>query len=109
MSPLAPRGRTPRDELADATAHGEVYLRRLRRAQLQLALLSLVAFGGFIGGLPLALYLAPGLQGTDVLGVPLPVVLLVVPPFPLFLALGALYERRAGALDRAFRDLVRED
>lgn len=110
MSPRPPRGgRTPRDELADATAHGDVYLRRLRRAQLQLSLLALVAFGGIVGGLPLALYLSPGLQDVELVGVPLPVLLVVVPLSPLFVALGVLYERRAGALDRAFRDLVRDD
>ena len=54
-----PGARTPRDELADATAHGQVYLRRLRRAQLALSLLALVAFGALFGVLPLALYLLP--------------------------------------------------
>ena len=34
--------RSPRQELADATAHGDVYLRRLRHAQLHLSLLALV-------------------------------------------------------------------
>jgi hypothetical protein len=78
--------RSPRDELADATPHGRLYLRRLIRRQLGLSLLALVAFGGFLGSLPLALYLLPGLQDVDVLGVPLPVLLIVLPPFPLFVA-----------------------
>ena len=45
----APRG--PRVELDERTAHGGVYARRLRRAQLGLALLSLTAFGGLVGSL----------------------------------------------------------
>jgi hypothetical protein len=98
--------RSPRDELADATPHGRLYLRRLIRRQLGLSLLALVAFGGFLGSLPLALYLLPGLQDVDVLGVPLPVLLIVLPPFPMFVAFGWLYARRAAALEDEFRDLV---
>jgi hypothetical protein len=98
--------RTPRDELAEATAHGRLYLRRLIRSQLGLSLLALVAFGGFLGSLPLAIYLLPGLMDGDVLGVPLPVLAIVIPPFPIFVAFGWLYARRAQALEQAFRELV---
>jgi hypothetical protein len=38
--------------------------------------------------------------------VPLPVLLIVLPPFPLFVAFGWLYARRAAALEDEFRDLV---
>jgi uncharacterized membrane protein len=100
------RLRSPRVELAEATEHGEVYLRRLRRAQLQLALLALVAFGALFGVLPLALDVLPALRHTRVLEVPLAIWLMVVPMFPLFIAIGWLYARRADALDRAFADLV---
>ena len=96
----------PSEDLSEATAHAAVYLRRLRREQLRLALLSLVAFGGAIGALPLILYLLPGLHGAELLGVPLPIWLVVVPPFPLFFFIGLLEQRRADALDEAFRDLV---
>ena len=110
MSPPPPpaggRRRTPRDELAEATAHGGLYLRRLVRAQLALSLLALVAFAGILGSLPLLLFLAPGLRTISVIGVPLPVFLVAVPLFPLFGALGWLYQQRADALDDAFRDLV---
>jgi hypothetical protein len=92
--------------LTEGTAHGDVYLRRLRREQLRLALLSLVAFGGAIGALPLILYLLPGLQDVRLLGVPLPIWLVVVPPFPLFFFIGWLEQRRADGLDAAFRELV---
>lgn len=107
MSPSpAGRRRTPRDELADATAHGGLYLRRLVRAQLALSLLALVAFAGILGSLPLLLFLAPALRHVSVLGLPLPVFLVAVPLFPLFVGLGLIYQRRADALDEAFRDLV---
>jgi hypothetical protein len=107
VSPSTPgRRRTPRDELAEATAHGGLYLRRLVRAQLTLSLLALVAFAGILGSLPLLLFLAPALRHVTVLGLPLPVLLVGVPLFPLFVGLGLIYQRRADALDEAFRDLV---
>jgi hypothetical protein len=98
--------RTPRDELAEATEHGGLYLRRLLRAQLGLSVLALLAFGGLVGGLPLALYLLPGLQHATLLGIPLPILAVAWPPFPLFVAIGLLYTRRAEALEDAFRELV---
>jgi len=108
MSP-APRRRLPREELAEQTALGDVYVRRLRRAQLNLSLLALVAFGGLVGALPLVIYLVPGLQDIDVLGVPLSILLIAVPPFPLFVGMAFLYQRRADALDAAFRELAEEE
>jgi hypothetical protein len=98
--------RTPRDELAEATAHGGLYLRRLIRGQLGLSLVALVAFGGIVGALPLALLLLPGLQDVYVLGVPLAIAIVAWPPFPLFIAIAVLYARRAEALEESFRDLV---
>jgi putative solute:sodium symporter small subunit len=99
--------RTPRDELAEATAHGELYLRRLRQRQLALSMMALVAFGALVGVLPLAIDVLPELRRVDVLGIPLAIWLLVVPLPPIFLILGALYARRADALDDSFRELVR--
>jgi hypothetical protein len=98
--------RTPRDELAEATEHGGLYLRRLLRAQLGLSVLALLAFGGLVGGLPLALYLLPGLQHVTLLGIPLPILAVLWPPFPLFVAIALVYTRRAEALEDAFRELV---
>lgn len=98
--------RTPRDELAEATAHGGLYLRRLIREQLNLSAVALVAFGGIIGALPLALLLLPGFQDVFVLGVPLSIVIVAWPPFPLFITIGVVYARRATALEQSFRDLV---
>lgn len=98
--------RSPREELADATAHGHVYLRGLRRAQLTLSLLALVAFGAIFGVLPIALYLVPAFERVYVLGVPLGLWIVVVPMLPVFVAIGTIYARRADAADDAFRDLV---
>ncbi|HEY3764936.1 MAG TPA: hypothetical protein VGL44_07230 [Gaiellales bacterium] len=105
MSQSRPRSRTPGDELADATAHGGVYLRRLVRAQLALSLVALVAFGGLLGSLPLLL-LAGRLQRLTLGGIPVADLLVAVPPFPLFVVIGWIYRRRADAIDDAFRELV---
>ena len=100
------RPRTPREELAEATPHGDVYLERLIRSQLRLSLLALGAFGGLIGSLPLLFLLWPALQDVDLLGVPVPVLILAAPLFPLIVMIGLLYQRRADALDETFRDVV---
>jgi hypothetical protein len=97
---------TLRDELADATPHGGLYLRRLVRSQLALSLLALAAFGGLIGGLPLAVYLLDGLQRATLFGIPLSLLIILWPPFPLMVAIGWLYTQRAEALEEEFRELV---
>lgn len=99
--------RTPRDELADTTAHGALYLQRLRQRQLTLSVLALVAFGALIGVLPLAIDILPQLRRIHLLSVPLAVWLVIVPAAPIFLALAILYRRRADTLDEDFRELVR--
>jgi hypothetical protein len=76
------------------------------RAQLRLSLLGLGAFGGLVGSLPLLFLLWPELREVQPFGVPLSVVILVVPLFPLIVVIGLLYQRRADALDESFRDVV---
>jgi hypothetical protein len=105
-APAGLRHRTPREELAERTPHGDVYLGRLMRAQLRLSLLGLGAFGGLVGSLPLLFLLWPELREVQPFGVPLSVVILVVPLFPLIVVIGLLYQRRADALDESFRDVV---
>ena len=95
-------------ELAEGTPLATVYVRRLRRKQLALSLMALVAFAGLVGALPLLLYLVPALRDVDVLGVPLAVALVLAPPFVAFVALGALYQRRADGLDDAFREMLED-
>lgn len=107
MSPQRSRTRpTPREEMADATAHGYVYLRRLRRAQLGLSLASLTAFAAIFGVLPLVLFLLPHLDRFRLLTIPLPLWIIVIPMLPVFVVIGWIYNRRANEIDAAFRDLV---
>ncbi len=98
--------RPPREELAEATAHGHVYLRGLQRTQLTLSLLALVAFGAVFGVLPIALYLLPAFVRVRLLGVPLGLWIVVVPMLPGFFVIGWIYARRADAIDDSFRELV---
>ena len=100
---------TAREEVRQATAHGELYLRQLRRAQLGVSLLALVVFAGLLGALPLVILLVERLHDIEVLGVPAAVGLVVVPPYVLLIALDWLYERRANGLDCAFRELLDDD
>lgn len=98
--------RSPREELAEATAHGHVYLRGLQRAQLTLSLLALIAFGAVFGVLPIALYLLPAFDRVRLLDVPLGLWIVVVPMLPVFVVIGWIYARRADAVDESFRELV---
>lgn len=100
---------TPREEVRQDTAHGGLYLRRLRRAQLSVSLLALVVFAGLLGALPLVILLVERLRDIEVAGVPVAVGLIIVPPYVLLVALGWLYERRANGLDAAFRELLEDD
>jgi hypothetical protein len=103
------RRRTTRDELAEETAHGDLYVTRLRRAQFELSVVGLLAFSGLVGSLPLLFTLAPGLGRTHLLGIPVAALLVAIPSFPLFVAIGVVYQRRAEALDAAFRTLIRDE
>lgn len=98
--------RSPREELAEATAHGHVYLHGLQHAQLTLSLLALVAFGAIFGVLPIALYLVPAFERVYLFGVPLGLWIVLVPMLPGFCVIGWIYARRADAVDDSFRELV---
>jgi hypothetical protein len=98
-----------RRELAEGSGLGRLYLERLRRRQLALSLLALVAFLGLVGALPLVLLLLGDAGERQVLGIPLDLLLVVVPPFAAFVALGWVYEKRATGLDDAFRELVDDE
>ena len=100
---------TAREEVREATAHGGLYLHRLRRAQLGVSLLALVVFAGLVGALPLVILLVERLRVIELLGLPMAIGLVIVPPYVLLVALGWLYARRANGLDAAFRELLDDD
>ena len=83
-------------------------MRSLLREQLRLALGVLAVLGLTIGLLPLAFHLAPGLADVRLLGMPLGWLLLGVVVYPVLVALGWVYVRRAERNERDFAEIVSE-
>lgn len=93
-------------EIDEQTGLGEVYMRSLILAQFRLALFVCTALGCVVGGLPLLFLLAPGLRALEVLGLPLPWLLLAGLIYPGFVLGGRWYVRQAERNERVFADLV---
>jgi hypothetical protein len=93
-------------EIDEQTGIGEVYMSSLLRSQLRLAGLVLTVLAVLVAGLPLLFVALPGLARLDVLGMPLPWVLLAFAVYPLLIALGWVYVRSAERNENDFADLV---
>ena len=93
-------------EIDAQTQLGEIYMTSLLRAQLRLAGLVVVALAVFVGGLPIAFRVLPGLVSQRVLGMPLSWVLLAFAVYPFLFVLGWLYVRAAERNERDFTDVV---
>ena len=78
----------------------------LMRAQLRLASLVIVGVGALVAGLPLCFWLFPGLARIQVLGMPLPWVLLGFAVYPFLLGVGWWYVRAAERNESDFADVV---
>jgi hypothetical protein len=85
-----------------------VYLDSLLAAQLRLAgrVLLLLALG--VGTLPLVFYVAPGLAGVGLFGIPLPWLLLGIGVYPVLVVLGWRFVVRAERNERDLVDLTRD-
>lgn len=110
ISPRASAGRPRRvkvvSEIDARTRIGEIYMASLMRAQLRLASLVIVGVGALVAGLPLCFWLFPGLARIQVLGMPLPWVLLGFAVYPFLLGVGWLYVRAAERNESDFADVV---
>jgi hypothetical protein len=93
-------------EIDAQTGVGEVFVRSLVATQRRLALLVLVAVAVLVGGLPALFAVAPGLGVVQVLGIPLPWLLLGGLVYPTLAAFGWFYVRQAERVEREFSDLV---
>ncbi|MFD1055511.1 hypothetical protein [Terrabacter terrigena] len=93
-------------EIDEQTRLGEVYITSLMRSQLRLALEVLLVLGATLGLLPLAFHLFPAIGRVDLLGVPLPWLLLTVVAFAEIITLGWVYVRRAERNEATFSDLL---
>jgi hypothetical protein len=97
---------TGASEIDAQTDLGEVYMTSLLRSQLRLALLVLGAVVVLVAGLPLVFTAFPGLVDVQVLGMPLPWVLLGFAVYPVLLGLGWVYVRAAERNERDFAEVV---
>jgi uncharacterized protein DUF485 len=101
-----PRPRTVRAEIDAQTDLGEVYMSSLLRTMLRLACAVLLVVAVVVAGLPLLFALAPELAEVEVVGMPLPWVLLALLVYPFLFGVGWLYVRRAEHHEHAFTDVV---
>lgn len=93
-------------DIDEQTSIGEVYMRSLVRTQLRLAVGVLLAFALAVGGLPLLFALAPALREVQVLGLPLPWLLLGAAVYPAIAGTAWTYVRAAERAEQDFADLV---
>jgi uncharacterized membrane protein (DUF485 family) len=86
-----------------------VYVRSLIRSQLRVAVVFAIGFAAATTLFVLAIALAPELDTTFVLGVPLSWLLLGVGVYPLAITVGALYLRAATRNESRYRSLTQEE
>lgn len=101
-----PRRVTASSEIDAQTRLGEIYMSTLLRAQLRLAGVVVATLAVLVGGLPLAFWLFPRLDGVTVLGMPLAWVWLGFAVYPLLVLLGWFYVRSAEDNEQEFTDMV---
>ncbi len=97
---------TAASEIDAQTRLGEIYMSSLLRAQLRLASAVLLAVAVLVAGLPLLFRLVPRLVQVQVLGMPLPWVLLGFAVYPFLVGLAWVYVRTAERNERDFADVV---
>ena len=86
-----------------------VYVRSLIRSQLRVAVVFAIGFAAATTLFVLAIALAPELDTTFVLGVPLSWLLLGVGVYPLAITVGTLYLRAATRNESRYRSLTQEE
>lgn len=101
-----PPGQSTLRALNEQDRVGELLVRSLVRAQLLLALKLLTVLAVLLGGLPLLFALAPGTRDVQVLGLPLPWLVLGVLVYPALVLGGLVYLRLAERHERDFTELV---
>ncbi len=111
MEPLSSVDRQPGQaaelrELEEQTPVGEIFLAALVRRQLSLSLRVAIALAVILGLQPLVAWLWPGYADLRVLGIPLPWLVLGAGSYPVLIALGLYYVRKAETIDSEFADLL---
>ncbi|WP_064743664.1 hypothetical protein [Actinomadura rifamycini] len=96
-------------EIDEQTGLGEAYMRSLVRAQFRLAARLCAVLAIVVFGLPGLFALVPQAREQQVLGLPLPWVVLAGAIYPCFVVLGRLYVRLAERNEDDFAELVDRD
>lgn len=104
-----PRSTTVASEIDAGSSVGEVYIRSLIHAQLRLALGTVAVLVVMLGSLPFIFALFPAVRRAEVLGVPVPWILLGGLVYPFLWVLGIAYARRADRHEALFSELVADD
>lgn len=102
---LRPRT-TVASEIDAQSEVGEIYVGTLLRAQLRLALSTLVGLGLTVGVLPLVFSLVPALASRQVLGMPVSWGMLAFGCYPVLVILAWRYVRLSERNERAFARVV---
>lgn len=101
-----PPARTVTREIDEQTGIGEVYMRSLMHDQLRLTL-SVIGFVLVtLGGLPLLFAVLPVTRTWQVLGLPLPWLLLGIVVYPVLYGAARYYVHRAERIEAAFTEFV---
>lgn len=101
-----PPGRSALRALDEQDLVGELLVRSLVRAQLLLALRLLALLALLLGGLPLLFASVPSTRDVQVLGLPLPWLVLGVLVYPALVLGGLVHLRLAERHERDFTELV---
>lgn len=97
---------TLREEVDAQSTLGTTYVASLVRAQRRLALLLVLPLGLTLLALPLLVRLVPALGRVQVLGVPLPWLVLGLLVYPAVVAAAAWFTRASERLEQQFSDVV---
>lgn len=101
--PIIPTGTR---EIDEQTRLGEVYMNSLIQSQLRLALAVIGGAAVVLGGLPLLFALIPATRTFDILGLPLPWVLLGIVVYPVVYVAARVYVRNAERIEAEFTEFV---
>jgi hypothetical protein len=93
-------------EIDEQTRLGEVYMHSLIQSQLRLALVVIGGAAVVLGGIPLLFTLVPATRTVDVLGLPLPWLLLGVVVYPVVYVAARIYVRNAERIESEFTEFV---
>ena len=101
--PIIPTGTR---EIDEQTRLGEVYMNSLIQSQLRLALAVIGGAAVVLGGIPLLFALVPATRTFDVLGLPLPWVILGIVVYPVVYVAARVYVRKAERIEAEFTEFV---